>query len=343
MIVLALSGGIDSAVAARLLLDRGDQVHGLFLKHGFGREPEKDASAVARHLGIPLTVLDLSSSFEGILDYFTSEYLAGRTPNPCVRCNRTIKFGALYDFAFSQLGADGFATGHYVRRESVDGVPALLRGVDPLKDQSYVLYGIERDRLTRLHFPLGTRTKAEVRDIAARLDLPVLGNKESQDICFVENGRHARLLHERCPGSDTSGHFVSPDGRTLAPHPGYEHFTVGQRKGMGVGFGKRVFVLKIDPKTKNVVIGPYDELARTALTASEVRWLLPLAPKRPFHCGVKIRYRSKTAPATVVPGPNETVRVEFEETQYGVAPGQSAVFYFDDRLIGGGVIDDEGR
>lgn len=340
MLVLALSGGIDSAVAARLLTDRGFDVHGLFLKHRYQREPEDDARTVADHLGIPLTVLDVSDRFEEIVEHFTDEYFFGRTPNPCVRCNRSIKFGILYDYAIDRLGAEGFATGHYVRRGEVDGFPALFRGLDPAKDQSYVLYGIDRNKLARLHFPLGEMLKSEVREIAEKIDLPIREKKESQDICFVENGRHAEFLHARRPDAETSGNFVAPDGRFLALHSGFEQFTVGQRKGMGVGFGKRVFVLRVDSETKNVVIGSWDELARDELTASDVRWLLPETPTRPFRCGVKIRYRCQTASGVVIPCDDGTVRVRFDDPQHGVAPGQSAVFYFDDRVIGGGVIDE---
>lgn len=339
MIVQALSGGIDSAVAAWLLKEQGYRVHGLFLKHALQRETERDALIAADFLDIPLTVLDITPQFDEIVEHFTDEYFSGRTPNPCVLCNRTIKFGILYDYAVRELGASGYATGHYVRRDAVAGFPALFRGLDDTKDQSYVLYGIGRDRLSNLFFPLGDYQKTEIRRIAEKIDLPMREKKESQDICFVENGKHAEFLHCRRPGVDTSGRFVSPQGEILALHGGFEQFTVGQRKGMGVGFGKRVFVLRLDAKSKDVVIGSWDELACKELSASEVRWLLPENPTVPFRCDVKIRYRCRTARATVFPQPDDSVRVRFEEVQHGVAPGQSAVFYFGDRLIGGGVIN----
>ncbi len=337
MIVLAMSGGIDSGVAAALLKEQGFDVRGLFMKHPYQRETEEDAATIAQHLEIPFEVLDIAEPFEEVVENFTDEYFRGRTPNPCVFCNRAIKFGVLFDYA-RKLGAGGFATGHYVRRGDVEGRPALFRAVDLEKDQSYVLYGIDRSILDRLFFPLGELTKQEVRDIAKRIGLHVLEKKESQDICFVDRGRHAEFLHRRRPDIDTSGHFVTPDGKFLALHGGFEQFTVGQRKGMGVGFGERVFVLRLDPETKNVVIGSYSELACRNLSVDDVRWLLPDTPREPFRCDVKIRYRTAAASGTVKPQAGGTATVELDETRYGIAPGQAAVFYLGDRLLGGGTI-----
>lgn len=337
-IVQALSGGIDSAVAAWLLKEQGFEVHGLFLKHRLQRETEHDAQITADFLGIPLTILDISHEFEEIVEHFTEEYFAGRTPNPCVRCNRSIKFGILFDYAVNQLNASAYATGHYVRRGEVDGFPALFRALDDTKDQSYVLYGIGREKLSKLYFPLGEYQKTEIRRLAEQIGLPIREKKESQDICFVENGKHAEFLHQRRPETDTSGRFVDSAGNVLALHGGFEQFTVGQRKGMGVGFGQRVFVLRLDAKSKDVVIGSWDELACSNLTTTDVRWLLPDAPQVPFRCDVKIRYRCQTASAAIFPQPDGSVQVQLDEPQHGVAPGQSAVFYFGDRLIGGGVI-----
>ena len=307
------------------------------MKHPYQRDTEADAAHMAEHLGIEFEVLDISEPFEQVVEHFTEEYFQGRTPNPCVDCNRTIKFGVLFDHAV-RLGADGLATGHYVRRGEVDGVPALFCGIDPEKDQSYVLYGIDRSCLDRLCFPLGELTKSEVREIARRIGLPVLDKKESQDICFIERGKHAEFLRRRRPDIDTSGNFVSPDGSFLGLHGGFERFTVGQRKGMGVGFGSRIFVLRLEPETRNVVIGPYSELACRRLFAGDARWLLPENPLTPLQCEVKIRYRTGVVPATVTPRPHETLEVEFDEPHYGVAPGQAAVFYLGERLLGGATI-----
>ncbi len=342
MILLAMSGGIDSGVAAALLKEQGHRVHGLFMKHPYQRETEDDAARIAEQLGIDFDVLDVSEPFERVVENFTEEYFGGRTPNPCVFCNRTIKFGVLVEHAF-RLGADGFATGHYARRGEVDGFPTLLRGVDEEKDQSYVLYGIDRSILDRLYFPLGALTKQEVREIARRIGLHVLEKKESQDICFVERGKHPEFLRQRRPDIETTGNFVSPDGTFLGLHGGFERFTVGQRKGMGVGFGERVFVLRLEPETRNVVIGPYSELACKRLSADDVRWLLPETPTTPLHCEVKIRYRTAAVSATVVPGEEKTVDIEFDELRYGIAPGQSAVFYSGDRLLGGATISNISR
>ena len=332
-----MSGGVDSGVAAVLLKEQGYRVRGLFMKHPYQRENESDAARTAEQLGIAFEVLDVSEPFEQVVEHFTDEYLRGRTPNPCVHCNRMIKFGVLFDYA-KKNGADGFATGHYVRRGEVDGFPALFRGIDPEKDQSYVLYGVGRSTLDRLYFPLGNRTKNEVREIARRIGLHVLDKKESQDICFVERGKHPEFLHQRRPDIDTSGKFVSPDGTCLGLHGGFERFTVGQRKGMGVGFGERIFVLRLEAETCNVVIGPYSALACKRLLADDVRWLLPEVPNGPFRCEVKIRYRTEPVSATVFSRNNGEVELEFDEPRYGVAPGQSAVFYLGERLCGGATI-----
>lgn len=337
MIALAMSGGIDSAVAAWLLRRRGLTVHGFFMKHPYQAEDETDARRLADFLEIPLEVIDVSDPFEDVVENFTEEYFAARTPNPCVFCNRTIKFGVLLDKALARSGAERFATGHYARTAVQDGFPALLRGVDPAKDQSYVLYGIDRNRLAKLRFPLGELTKAEVRRLAAEAALPLPDKKESQDICFVPDGCHSEFLHARRPGVNTAGRFVSPDGRCLALHGGFEQFTIGQRKGMGVGFGQRVFVHRLDPVTNDVVIGPWEDLAVRRITVTEPRWLLPENPERPFSCQVKVRYRCREAEGRVSPR-GETALVEFTEPLYGVAPGQSAVFYENERVLGGGLI-----
>ncbi len=337
MIALAMSGGIDSAVAAWLLKQQGHDVGGFFMKHPYQAEDETDAGRLADFLGIPLEVVDVSEPFETVVENFTNEYFAGRTPNPCVFCNRTVKFGVLFDHARKKIDADFFATGHYVRMTETDGFPALLRGLDPDKDQSYVLYGIDRARLSRLRFPLGERTKSEVRYIAAEAELPLRDKKESQDICFVPNGCHSEFLHARRPNVNTAGRFVSPEGDFLALHGGFEQFTIGQRKGMGVGFGKRIFVLRLDPATRDVVIGPWEDLAIRHLTVMETRWLLPEDPEDEFSCQIKVRYRCREASGTVRPLKNGA-RVDFFEPLHGVAPGQSAVFYHGDRVLGGGVI-----
>lgn len=336
-IVLAISGGIDSAVAAHLLREQGVEVCPLFMKHSYQREDETDAIRVTEHLNLPLEILDISAAFETVVEHFADEYFAGRTPNPCVFCNRTIKFGLLLQHAFKR-GADGFATGHYVCRGDINGFPALFQGVDPTKDQSYVLYGIDKEVLPRLHFPLGGYEKAAIREMAIKLGLPNTQKAESQDICFIERGKHAEFLQKRRPKINTAGRFVSPDGNILGNHKGFVHYTVGQRKGMGVGFGERIFVHKIDAATNNVVIGPYADLAQRSLTARDVRWLLPEEPKEIFRCEAKTRYRTENVPVTVTPLPDGAVNVEFEKPRYGIAPGQSVVFYENTRLLGGGVI-----
>ena len=338
-ILLAMSGGVDSSVAASLLLEQGQHVSGVYMRHSSQVKPEEENDAIkaAEHLGVTLHRLNIDESFREIVDRFADDYLAGRTPNPCALCNRKIKFGKLIDFADS-IGANEFATGHYARIDcDKNGEPAIYRAADPNKDQSYLLYGIERHRLKRIRFPLGELSKAEVRDKAASIGLHVSTKKDSQEICFVEPHKHVAFICNHRPGIDTTGNFVSTDGKILGKHDGFERFTIGQRKGMKVGFGKRIFVIRIEPETKNVVIGSEEELAVNELVAGELNWLADTPMNQPFHCDVKIRYRNAATPAVVVVSENR-MEVRFDSPKYGVAPGQIAVCYENDKLLGGGII-----
>ncbi len=336
-VALALSGGIDSAVAALLLKNQGYDIHGFYMKHPYQADDETDARTIADSLHFPLDVIDVTEAFETVVENFTHEYFSGRTPNPCVYCNRMIKFGIFFDAAVKTSHAAFFSTGHYAQIQYVDGEPELHRGVDEAKDQSYVLYGMDRNRMSRLLFPLGHLTKNEVRRLAKQASFPLPDKKESQDICFIPSGTHSQFLHARRPNAQTAGRFVSPDGQFLALHGGFEQFTIGQRKGMGIGFGERVFVTKIDATTNDVVIGPWENLAVTKIDVTDTRWLLPETPRNEFSCQIKVRYRSREAAGTVIP--NETqAEVHFAEPIYGVAPGQSAVFYDGTRVLGGGII-----
>ncbi|MGL4594910.1 MAG: tRNA 2-thiouridine(34) synthase MnmA [Thermoguttaceae bacterium] len=346
-IIIAMSGGVDSTVAAWKLKEQGHSVCGLFMKHPYQREDETAACAAAEFLRIPLKVIDFSNEFEHVVTNFTDVYLAGRTPNPCVLCNRTIKFGVVFDAAMTQLNGDGFATGHYAIRREIDGTSAIFCGADPTKDQSYVLYGIDPKKLSRIYFPLGEMMKVDVRKIAEKIGFPLRGQKESQDICFVEKGEHSAFLKQRCPDRITSGKFVDVSGKPLALHGGFERYTVGQRKGMGVGFGERIFVLKINADQNEVVIGSWDQLACKKFIATDVHWIHPepeklrplLQKESPLKCGVKVRYRCNMANASVFEISDNAVSVTFDEPQYGIALGQSAVFYNGNRLLGGGIID----
>ncbi|MGL6227316.1 MAG: tRNA 2-thiouridine(34) synthase MnmA [Thermoguttaceae bacterium] len=340
-VLLAMSGGVDSSVAAAVLKNQGHRVSGVYLRHSFQQNPqeEQDAIEAAEHLGIELHRRDVDAPFQDIIDSFIGDYLAGRTPNPCALCNRKIKFGLLIEFANS-IGADFYATGHYARIvEETGSGPAIFRPVDLSKDQTYVLYGIARQHLPRLRFPLGEMLKTQVREKALALGLHVFEKKDSQEICFVPPHQHVEFIHQQRPQVDTSGHFVSTDGTILGRHEGFERFTIGQRKGMKIGFGKRTFVVRIEPDTKNVILGSYDDLECRELRATETNWHHEVPIGSPFFCDVKIRYRNHPTRAEVTVNVDQSMTVRFSEPKHGVAPGQIAVCYDADRLLGGGIIE----
>ena len=354
-----MSGGVDSSVAARLLLDAGHDVVGVFMRHGIevaetcqvdGGLPVShkqgccsaadaaDARRVADLLDIPFYALNFDEHFDRIVDYFVDEYLAARTPNPCIVCNTWLKFGKLFEYADS-LDAEFVATGHYARLADVgESAPALLRGCDDTKDQAYVLFGIERSRLSRMLLPVGDYRKEQIRTMAEGLGLRVADKRDSQEICFVTDGKHDEFVRARREQVDTSGEIVTTDGTVVGAHPGIERFTIGQRKGLGVALGEPRFVVRIEPDTRRVVIGKKHELARGELTAGKTNWLID-PPAEPIHCRAQIRYNSRAVPATVeVPSP-QTMHVIFDEPQHGVAPGQAVVCYDADRVLGGGWIE----
>ncbi|MBX7165006.1 MAG: tRNA 2-thiouridine(34) synthase MnmA [Pirellulales bacterium] len=363
-VVLAMSGGVDSSVAAHLLLEQGHEVIGVFMRHGHtietacavpqpvglpvvsapGRKQgccsasdAADARRVADRLGLPFYALNFEQHFARIIDYFVDEYTHGRTPNPCVVCNNWLKFGTLAEYADS-LDAEHIATGHYARLEACGdaGSPALRRGLDPGKDQSYVLFGIDRRLLSRLRFPVGDFSKDAIRARAGQLGLAVADKPDSQEICFVAGGQYAEFVRRHAQG-DGGGEIVDTAGAVLGRHEGVEQFTIGQRRGLGVALGDRRYVVRIEADTRRVVIGERHELARDALEAQRANWLID-PPVEPFAAEVKIRYLTPPATATVVPLAADRFRVEFHEPQYGVAPGQAAVCYRGDRVLGGGWI-----
>jgi tRNA-specific 2-thiouridylase len=352
-VVLAMSGGVDSSVAAYLLRRQGHDVVGLFMRTGThadedGRPDRKkgccsavdagDARRVADRLDIPFHALDFASDFDSLIDHFADEYLAGRTPNPCVVCNSALKFGRLWDCG-RQLEADFIATGHYARVLRHDGRVELHRAADPDKDQSYVLYGIDRGVLPHLLFPVGGYRKEEVRALAREAGLGVADKPDSVEICFVPDGDHAGLVRRRRPGLHTAGRIVDAGGRVLGEHDGIERFTVGQRKGLGVAGPQRRYVLRIVPGVNEVVLGPREGLLAGALEARAVNWLAE-PPAGPFACTAKIRYRHPAAPATVTPGAGGRARVDFAAPQSAVTPGQAVVFYDGPRVLGGGWIEE---
>ena len=362
-IVLAMSGGVDSSVAAHLLVEQGHEVIGVFMRHGdkspascdgdAGRLDHKqgcctasdaeDARRVADKLAIPFYALNLQAEFVQIIDYFVSEYTAGRTPNPCVQCNNWIKFGKLFDYADS-VGAEFVATGHYARLEpQADGSTALLRGIDAAKDQSYVLFGIRPELLPRMMLPVGTFEKPAIRRIAAELGLRVAEKKDSQEICFVTRGRYDEFVRHRSD-TNTAGELVSTDGNVIGEHGGIEGFTVGQRKGLGVALGERKFVVRIEPESHRVVIGDRNELNRRALTARDCNWLRILDDgiAKPRSCFAQIRYNADAQPATMTILPERRLHIEFDDPQFAVTPGQAVVCYdgeANERVLGGGWIE----
>jgi tRNA-specific 2-thiouridylase len=351
-VVLAMSGGVDSSVAAYLLREQGYEVMGLFMRTGVhapedqGPQHKKgccsavdagDARRVADRLDIPFHALDFEEDFQRVMDYFVDEYVAGRTPNPCVVCNNWLKFGKLWSYG-KQLDADFVATGHYAQIVAGADGPELHRGSDPNKDQSYVLFGLRRSLLPHLLFPIGGYQKDEVRALARRLGLCVADKPDSVEICFVPGGDHAGFIRARKPELQTGGRFVDTAGNVLAEHDGYEQFTIGQRKGLRYAAGARRYVLDIIPETHDVVLGDRENLLAPTLVAARVNWLIE-PPAEPLCCAAKIRYRHQAAPATVIPRDGDEVRVEFAEPQSAITPGQAVVFYDGNRVLGGGWIE----
>jgi tRNA-uridine 2-sulfurtransferase len=334
-VLVAMSGGVDSSVAACLLAEQGYEVLGAHLRlvHGDGLDhgccgpvAEADARAVAAAAGFPFEVVDLTEVFEErVVDDYVAELDAGRTPNPCVRCNERIKFGAFLDRARS-LDIDFVATGHYVRTAPDEqGVWHLFRGADPSKDQSYVLHMLGQDELSRTLFPVGNLSKAETRAHARRFALGVAGKPDSQELCFVPDGQAQAFAAARAPHLERPGEVVDAAGRVLGTHAGTYRYTVGQRRGIRVSAPERTYVVDVDAASNRVVVGPAELLARRGLEAERVNWVAGL-PTGPFEADVKIRYRGESAPAVVEPVGDHGARVEFRTQQRAVTPGQSVVF-----------------
>jgi len=347
-LVVAMSGGVDSSVVAMLLQRQGHELIGMFMRNGVKVHAEesskksccsisdaRDARMVAASLGIPFHSVDLSTEFGAIIKYFLKEYGRGRTPNPCAVCNRDLKMGRLVQFA-RELGAEGVATGHYARLELVNGRVDLRRGVDQDKDQSYQLFSVAEADLARTHLPLGAMQKSAVRAVARDAGLRTSDKKDSQEICFVPQNDYRKLLDEhgveRHPGEivDTSGHV-------LGRHEGTEHYTIGQRRGLGVGGGEPLYVVSIHPDKGRVVLGTREECGVVSCTLDAVNWIGLDAPESgELRVEVQHRYRSKPAAATV--HMRGTPTVYFDEPEVAVTPGQGAAFYLGDRLVGGGWI-----
>lgn len=386
-----MSGGVDSSVAAAILKDAGHDVIGCFMRLGSPGErldeltpqtddevacrgPDKtssinighqgccsindaaDARLVAADLGIPFYVCNFKKDFGRIIDYFADEYAQGRTPNPCVRCNDWLKFGKLHEYA-QQVGADFVASGHYARIQGGSDLQAgphftLHRGLDPSKDQSYVLFGAPRQRLSQMLFPIGHLPKSEVRALAKQWGLPVFDKPDSQEICFVPDQDYAALVERVRPGSAQPGNIEDAQGNVVGRHQGQHHFTIGQRRGVNVALGYPIYVTHRNPSTNTVTIGPKEALLVHACTAGEANWLID-PPHADFHVTAKYRYNTPGVPATVrVLSPSDapthsgrTGRFEvlFDAPQQAVAPGQAIVLYQGDQVLGGGWIEGVSR
>ncbi|MDP6635165.1 MAG: tRNA 2-thiouridine(34) synthase MnmA [Phycisphaerae bacterium] len=348
-VIVAMSGGVDSAVAASMLIDAGYEVTGVFMCLGSAGGADTasrgccspsdaaDARLVADTLGIELFVLDLSDAFAPLIADFAAEYAAGRTPNPCIHCNTLIKFGRLLDRADS-LGADYIATGHYARIIDFQGQPAIARAAAGGKDQSYALFGIPRDILGRILLPVGRiADKQQVRRVAQSLGLVVHDKPDSQEICFAPDDDYISVLKSMAPEALTPGDIIDSSGTVLGKHDGYGRFTIGQRRGLRVAAGVPMYVTKIDPATATVTIGPRDEVMSRRLTASRANWHHDVPQQ--FTATAQIRYNHSGAQAEVRLTGEQTFEVEFIQPVGAITPGQAVVVYDADRLLGGGWID----
>lgn len=349
-VVVAMSGGVDSSVAALLLQQQSYDVVGVTMKlynlDGEDLPPNyqgcctlddvEDARSVCRRLGIPHYVLNTQREFQSqVVDYFTSEYQLGRTPHPCIACNNKIKFGHLMERA-AVLEADYVATGHYARIEpGPDGI-VLKKAVDPSKDQSYVLFGMGQEQLARTLMPVGSYPKSEIRKMAEDAGLLIAAKPDSQDICFIPSGDYKSFLKQRI--AENPGDIVELDGTVVGQHKGIEYFTIGQRRGLGITATEPQFVIRLEPKSRQVVIGPQEALLQDEMWVSGVNYPLGNPPNGPVDVNVKIRYKSNEAAAVLYPG-GDCAKVRFERPQRSVTPGQAAVFYQGDVLLGGGIVE----
>ena len=345
-VVVAMSGGVDSSVAAALFLQQGYRVIGLTMRlwRDITKQEsftaEKDAAQVADVLGIEHHVVDFTDIFKNtVVDNFIEEYAAGRTPNPCVYCNKKLKFGALYEKA-RELGGDYLSTGHYVRLgKDAMGNLRIKRAKYLPKDQSYVLYHLNQEILQHVLFPLGEYDKTHVRALAAEMHLPVFNKKDSQEICFIPDNDHHRFLQIYSKEKDCQGNFVDSNGNVLGRHRGLSHYTVGQRKGLGLAAKEPLFVLSLNSQRNEVVLGFAEETLCKGLLADSIEFSDGRVLNEPLKCTVKIRYNAKPVAATVSPGDKiGQAVVIFAEPLRGPAPGQYAVFYDEDFCLGGGII-----
>ena len=354
-IIVAMSGGVDSSVAAKLLLDGGNECTGCTMKlynnedAGISRahtccslDDVEDARSVAYRLGMEHFVFNFSDDFrEKIIDKFVNSYCRGLTPNPCIDCNRYMKFNKLFDRA-DILGCDHIATGHYARIEEQGGKYLLKKAADPAKDQSYVLYSMTQKQLARTLFPLGGMCKDETRKIAEKNGFLNAKKPDSQDICFVPDGDYAHVIELYTGKKSVPGNFVDTSGKVLGQHRGIIPYTIGQHRWLGIDLPGKRYVCRICPKSNTVVLGTVKELFSREVFAEDFNWISGKAPAAPFRCKAKIRYRQPEQWATVTPIDEGAARIVFDEPQRAVTPGQAAVLYDGETVLGGGVIAAEG-
>jgi tRNA-uridine 2-sulfurtransferase len=352
-VLLGMSGGVDSSVAALLLTQQGYDVRGVTLQV-WEQEDETVATTkkweergcckvglarhVAKQLDIPHEVVDTREDFQkGVIDDFVSGYLSGETPNPCVRCNERVKFGKLYQLAQAR-GVDFVATGHYARIKPIENGHGLFKGLDPKKDQSYFLYRLSPSWLPNILFPLGHLHKTEVWERAEGMGLPVEELQESQEICFVTQRDYREFLKIEAPQAVRPGPFVDSEGQYLGEHRGIAFYTPGQRKGLGLATGERLYVQHVDPETNTVIVGKEEALQQEECFVSDLNWFEENLPAETRPVLVKYRYASQVVPGILTSRPNGMFRIQFETSQKALSPGQSAVFYKGDQVLGGGII-----
>ena len=340
-----MSGGVDSSVAAALLVEQDYDVTGIMLRlwsEGENRcctpQAVDDARQIAAQLHIPFYVLNYEADFRAhVVDYFVDEYRRGRTPNPCLACNRHIRFGRLLREA-QALGADYLATGHYARVDLVDGEYRLRTGADAGKDQSYVLYMLGQDELRRVLFPVGELNKVQVREMARRRELGVADREESMELCFIPDDDYRRFLRERAPEALRPGPILDRGGREMGRHQGLAAYTIGQRRGLGIAAAEPLYVIRLDTDKNAVIVGTAAELGQTSLLASNVSYVRGRAPAGPLRVQAKIRYKASLVAATWTPLEDRQAQVEFDRALRDITPGQAVVAYQGDAVLGGGII-----
>lgn len=351
-VVVGMSGGVDSSVAAYLLKEQGYDVIGITLRMSPDNDETieneggccslsavEDARRVCDRIGIPFYVLNFKDVFKKkVIDYFIDEYMVGKTPNPCIACNKHIKFDALLRKARG-IGAEYVATGHYAKIVEEDGRYLLIKSDDDKKDQTYALYNFTQDQLEHTLMPCGEYTKDKIREIAKEIGLAVHNKKDSEEICFIPDNDHGRFILEAKPGKIKPGNFVDKEGNVLGRHKGIVYYTIGQRKGLGLSLGRPVFVTDIRPKTNEVVIGPEEDIFKTDLLAKDINFIPFDNLEGELKVTAKVRYSARPAEAVLYPEKNGKVRVSFKDKQRAITKGQSVVFYDGNIVVGGGIIE----